>query len=80
MNEGKSFASDNNSGVHPLIIEEIIKANEGHVIGYGDDPYTLKAISHLKNILGQNIDVYFVLTGTGANIILLFVQTLRICM
>ncbi|MBW2084352.1 MAG: threonine aldolase, partial [Deltaproteobacteria bacterium] len=32
-----SFASDNNSGVHPKVMEAIIKANQGHVIAYGDD-------------------------------------------
>ncbi|MCA1617543.1 MAG: threonine aldolase, partial [Acidobacteria bacterium] len=36
----RSFASDNNSGVHPFILEATAAANEGHVVAYGDDPYT----------------------------------------
>jgi len=36
----RGFASDNNSGVHPTIMQAILKANEGHVVAYGDDPYT----------------------------------------
>ncbi len=35
----RSFASDNNSGVHPFVMEAVIKANEDHAIGYGDDPF-----------------------------------------
>ena len=33
----RSFASDNNAGVHPEIIKAIKAANDGHVIAYGDD-------------------------------------------
>ena len=39
----RSFASDNNAGVHPRILEAIVAANSGHVIAYGDDPYTEQA-------------------------------------
>ena len=37
----RSFASDNNAGVHPQIMEAIAAANDGHVIAYGDDPTLL---------------------------------------
>ena len=33
----RSFASDNNSGVHPLVMDAVIKANDNHAVGYGDD-------------------------------------------
>ena len=36
----RSFASDNNSGVHPLVMEALNRANRDHAIGYGDDPWT----------------------------------------
>lgn len=36
----RSFASDNNSSVHPRIMEALMKANNGHALGYGDDPWT----------------------------------------
>jgi len=67
--KNKSFASDNNSGVHPDILQSIIEANKGDAVGYGDDKYTKKAIKKFKEIFGEDTDVYFVFTGTGANII-----------
>ena len=36
----RSFASDNNSGVHPRVMDAIINANDNHAVGYGDDPWT----------------------------------------
>ena len=33
----RSFASDNNSGVHPAIMEALTRANRDHALGYGDD-------------------------------------------
>jgi threonine aldolase len=64
----KSFASDNNSGVHPSIMQAIVDANIDQFVSYGDDPYTEKAISMFRDIFGPDIDVFFMLTGTGANV------------
>jgi threonine aldolase len=64
----RSFASDNNAGVHQEIIDAIQKINIGHVIAYGDDPYTESAKSKFKALLGENIEVFFVFNGTGANV------------
>ena len=37
MSENKrGFASDNNAGVHPSILEALSSVNDGHVIAYGD--------------------------------------------
>lgn len=66
---GRSFASDNNSGVHPRILEAIAAANQGHVVAYGDDPYTKAAVEGFRKHLGEGIDVYFVFGGTGANVL-----------
>lgn len=63
------FASDNASGVHPEILKAIESANTGHAIAYGDDIYTKKAIQMFKDRFGKNTDVYFVLTGTAANVL-----------
>lgn len=63
----KSFASDNNSGIHPQIMNELIKANEDHYVSYGDDRHTQKAIELFKSHFGDDISVFFVLNGTGAN-------------
>ena len=65
----RGFASDNNAGVHPDILKEIISANSGHVIGYGDDPYTEKAKELFKAHLGPDTEVFFVFTGTAANVL-----------
>ncbi|HEV7683730.1 MAG TPA: low specificity L-threonine aldolase [Pyrinomonadaceae bacterium] len=65
----RSFASDNNAGVHPLIMEAIARANDGHVIAYGDDPYTARAIKLFREHLGRDAEVFFVFGGTGANVL-----------
>ena len=71
----KGFASDNNSGVHPSIFKAMEAANSGHVVGYGDDPYTQKAIKVFKEKFGENTEVYFVFNGTGANVLSLSTVT-----
>lgn len=63
-----SFASDNNSGVHPAVLNALIAANNDHVIAYGDDPFTSSAIARLKAEFGENSEVFFVFNGTGANV------------
>src|SRR5699024_4637420 len=63
------FQSDNNSGVHPNILEGINNANEGIAAPYGNDDITKKAIEKISEVFGQDVDVYFVSTGTAANII-----------
>jgi threonine aldolase len=65
----RSFASDNNAGVHPEIIEAIARANQGHVIAYGDDPYTRSAVAKFEEHFGSGIDVFFTFNGTGANVL-----------
>lgn len=63
----RSFASDNNSGVHPRVMEALIQANDNHAVGYGDDPWTTAATAKLKEVFGPQADPYFVFNGTGAN-------------
>lgn len=65
----RSFASDNNAGVHPEVIDALKNANQGHVIAYGDDPYTEAAGNKLKRIFGGDVEVFFVYNGTGANVL-----------
>jgi threonine aldolase len=65
----RSFASDNNAGVHPEIIEAVKAANEGHVLAYGGDPFTERAVELFKKHFGDDIAVYFVFGGTGANVL-----------
>ncbi|MFA5576085.1 MAG: aminotransferase class I/II-fold pyridoxal phosphate-dependent enzyme [Tissierellaceae bacterium] len=63
------FMSDNNSGVHPKIMEAVMEANNGHDFAYGNDNTSKKAIEEISKLLGKDVDVYFVTTGTAANVI-----------
>ena len=63
----RSFASDNNSGIHPQIIQAIIDANQGHAVGYGDDEWTSKADFVFRKIFGEDVQPYYVFNGTGSN-------------
>jgi threonine aldolase len=65
----RSFASDNNAGVHPRVMQAIAAANDGHVIAYGDDPYTAQAVKKFHEHLGKDVEVFFGLGGTGANVL-----------
>ena len=65
----KSFASDNNAGVHPAVMDAIVSCNRGHTIGYGDDPFTDAAIKKFQDCFDSGIDVYFVYGGTAANVL-----------
>ncbi len=69
MNISRGFASDNNAGVHPDILKALDEVNQGHVIAYGDDPYTAQAVEKFKEHFGNEIDVYFVFNGTAANVL-----------
>jgi threonine aldolase len=65
----KSFASDNYAGIHGDILNSIIEANQGHAIAYGEDDYTKSAVEIFKEHFGADVSVYFVTTGTAANVL-----------
>jgi len=65
----RGFASDNNAGVHPEILNEIEKSNSGHTVGYGADIYTGQALDIFREHLGSQAEVFFVFTGTAANVL-----------
>jgi threonine aldolase len=65
----RGFASDNNAGVHPEVLEAIGRANQGHVIAYGNDDYTRSAIQKFEEHFGSDIAVFFTFNGTGANVL-----------
>ena len=50
----RSFASDNNSGVHPLVMEALSRANADHALGYGDDRWTEEAVAKIKETFTQD--------------------------
>lgn len=65
----RGFASDNNAGVHPDILLEVSSANIGHAVGYGADIYTERTINIFREQLGREAEVFFVFTGTAANVL-----------
>lgn len=65
----RSFASDNNAGVHPEVIEAIKAANDGHVVAYGNDQITARAIKVFQKHFGKDAAIHFVFGGTGANVL-----------
>ena len=67
MKPARSFASDNNAGVHPEIIRAISEVNRGHAVGYGDDPVTAAAVANFRRHFGDDCEVFFVFNGTAAN-------------
>lgn len=69
MKPSRSFASDNNAVVHAEVLEAIRRANEGHVVGYGDDPYTKSAVAKFREHFGGDVAVFFVFNGTAANVL-----------
>ncbi len=64
----RSFGSDNNSGVHPQIMQALMQANQDHALAYGDDDWTTQAVADLKKCFGETVEPYFVFNGTGANV------------
>jgi len=66
-----SFGSDNHSGIHPQVLAAIYNANTGFCPAYGDDSLTMKVLEQIKELFGGNCDAWFVITGTGANILCL---------
>ena len=71
----RGFASDNNSGAHPEVLEAIAAANDGHVVAYGDDDYTARARECFRDHFGPEAEAFMVFNGTGANVLSLQVLT-----
>lgn len=65
----RSFASDNNSGVHPEILKAIEAANQNHAVAYGNDEVTKRAVQKFKEEFGSQAEVFFMFTGTAANVL-----------
>ncbi len=66
-----SLGSDNHSGVHPKMLNNISKTNVGHSASYGTDPITDKAKTVFKDLFGENCQSFFVFNGTAANVLAL---------
>jgi threonine aldolase len=63
-----NFASDNAGPAHPKVMEALARANDGHVMPYGNDPVTEAAVSAVRDLFeAPEAQVAFVSTGTAAN-------------
>jgi threonine aldolase len=69
MKPARSFASDNNAGVHPSILRALSAVNQGHAVGYGDDPCTERATRLFQRHFGAGSQTFFVFNGTAANVL-----------
>lgn len=67
----RSFASDNNSGIHPLVMEALAQANRNHAVGYGEDSWTEQAVEKIRMAFTPECEPLFVFNGTGSNVVAL---------
>lgn len=62
-----NFASDNQAGVSPVILDALQAACSGVASSYGADPWCQQAEAALQDLFEQPLRVFFVGTGTAAN-------------
>ena len=67
MKRERNFASDNNSGACPEVLEVMEECNREHAAGYGDDEWTRRASDALREVFETDCEVFFVFNGTAAN-------------
>ncbi|MBY0449442.1 MAG: threonine aldolase [Cyanobacteria bacterium] len=65
----RSFASDNNAGIHPAVIAAIDAANSGDTVAYGDDAWTSAFNDCLIDFFGEGTHGFLVANGTAANVL-----------
>src|SRR5215212_4076425 len=65
----RHLASDNWAGVHPEVLAALTAANSGHVPSYGHDTFTATALEKLREHFGGDAQIFFVFSGTAANVL-----------
>jgi threonine aldolase len=65
----KSFGSDNHAGAHESVLRAMARANPGDASAYGADSWTDQATAALRAAFGARGGVFFVVTGTAANVL-----------
>jgi len=66
-----AFASDNAAGAHPLVMQALLDANEGHALAYGSDRWTAETEARFRDLFGPTSSSLLVWNGTGANVLAL---------
>lgn len=65
-----SFKNDYSEGAHPRILNALMESNLEQTDGYGEDPYTARAVELLKKrIKSSNVDIHFLSGGTQTNLV-----------
>jgi len=67
----RGFASDNFAGAHPIVLDAIVAANDGHAAAYGDDPHTRRCEANFDELFGSPVATFLTFNGTGANVMAL---------
>ncbi len=65
----KSLGSDNHAGVHPQIMNAIVRVNKGHEAAYGADSLSKELDSTIKKIFGDEWNWFHCFNGTAANVL-----------
>ena len=68
----RHFASDNNAGICPEVFAAMAEANQHHLPGYGDDPWTRRAEALFREVFETDCEVFFVFNGTASNCLALW--------
>ncbi|MFV0469654.1 MAG: threonine aldolase family protein [Dysgonomonas sp.] len=67
-----NFTNDYTEGCHQSVLDMLAKTNLVQQSGYGDDEYTLNAISQIRQKIGDpHADVYLIAGGTLTNLVVL---------
>ena len=69
MRRPASFGSDNHAGAHDAVLAKISEVSGGYASAYGDDEWTREAEQQLARLFGAEGGVFFVFTGTAANVL-----------
>src|SRR5579871_4017544 len=67
MHHPRQLASDTWAGLCPEAMRAMEEANRDHASAYGDDSWTQRAITRLRELFETDCEVFFVASGTAAN-------------
>lgn len=61
------FSSDNSFGALPEILQAVVRAADGSVPSYGEDPITARLLQRMNGFFGREVAAFPVISGTAAN-------------
>jgi len=64
------FFGDYSEGAHPLLLKALLDTNEEQVLTYGEDKFSQEAARLIREKINHpEADIYFISTGTQANLV-----------